>query len=216
MPEFIPYQSYVTAAAAEPLLDLLRARDLPFVSSLETREPAFDVTFAGNTLYTQFVVQVRPDDVQLVRQLEEEVNSNLIQQVGSDYPLLAFSNEELIDILTKQPEWSNVDVTLARQLLEHRGYHIPADTVHLLRQNSLQQQDRPGPSYKAWLIFGYVSALIGGIPGLFMGAHLHWHRRQLSNGQKVYAFSESDRKHGFRIFLLGLLMFVLTTLGQLL
>ena len=101
MPEFIPYQSYVTAAAAEPLLDLLRARDLPFVSSLETREPAFDVTFAGNTLYTQFVVQVRPDDVPLVRQLEEEINSNLIQQVGSDYPLLAFSSEELIDILTK-------------------------------------------------------------------------------------------------------------------
>ncbi|GAA4370044.1 hypothetical protein GCM10023185_44250 [Hymenobacter saemangeumensis] len=209
MSDFAPYQSYPAEAAAEPLLAMLREREIPFETSLDTGQASFDPSFANNASFTRFVVKLHPGDVEWVRQLEQEAHGNALQQLSPDHYLFRFSDEELIDILTKPDEWSNLDVSLAGQLLKQRGRDVSPDTIRLLRQNRLREQTKADDNNQTQILLGYGTALLGGFIGIFIGAHLYWHRKTLSNGHRVYAFPATDRVHGLRILVLGIFMFVL-------
>jgi len=58
------------------------------------------------------------------------------------------------------------------------------------------------------VIIGYISSLFGGAFGIFIGRHLMSHKRVLPNGDKVFDYSEKDRKHGKRIQYIGIIVFI--------
>ncbi|MGI4761273.1 MAG: hypothetical protein ACRYF0_11235 [Janthinobacterium lividum] len=63
--------------------------------------------------------------------------------------------------------------------------------------------------HKAWILRGYISALLGGFFGMLIGYQLYTHRKQLPGGRRVPAYSAHDRVHGLRIIVLGAIVFVL-------
>lgn len=216
MSEFVVYQSYTGEDAAAPLLALLRARDIPFETELDAGQPVFDNTFANNRSFTQFIVKLHPGDMEWVRRLEAEANQDAVARMSPDHYLFGFSDAELMEILSKPDEWSNLDVALAGQLLRQRGRDVSPDTIRLLQVNRLREQAKPEESRTGWIVFGYLSALLGGFAGICIGIHLFMHRKTLSNGHRVYAFSAKDRSHGARILGLGILMFMVLLVSRVL
>lgn len=58
---------------------------------------------------------------------------------------------------------------------------------------------------KGSLFIGYLSACLGGFPGLIIGYRLRFLNRGVdSAGNRIYAYDETSRKHGLAIFLLGI------------
>ncbi|GAB3571921.1 hypothetical protein [Hymenobacter daeguensis] len=212
MSDFLPYQSFASEAVAQPLLELLGRHQVP----LETgwAKPDFDVSMANNATDTRFVVRLRATDFERARQLEEAENDSLAASAAPDHYLFSFSDDELFDILVKPDEWNSYDVSLARHLLRQRGREVSADTVRLLRRNRVAEMAKPEPTQKAWIILGYFSAAIGGVLGILIGWHLHYHKKTLSDGTQVRAFSARDRVHGFRILLLGVFGLFISILLQ--
>lgn len=213
MPDFLPYQSFATEAVAQPLLELLEQHQVPLNTGWA--KPDFDVSMANNATDTRFVVRLRAADFERARQLEEAENDAQAASAAPDHYLFSFTNDELFDILVKPDEWNSYDVSLAKHLLRQRGSDVSADTVQLLRRHRVAEMAKPEPTQKAWIILGYFSAAIGGILGIIIGWHLHYHKKMLSDGTQVRAFSARDRVHGFRILVLGIFGLVLSVLLQL-
>ncbi|HEX8329516.1 MAG TPA: hypothetical protein VF629_18405 [Hymenobacter sp.] len=211
---FLPYQSFATEVVAQPLLELLERHRVPVETGWA--KPDFDVSMANNATDTRFVVRLQQADFERARELEEQDNEALMDNAPSDHYLFGFDDDELFDILVKPDEWNSYDVSLARHILRQRGREVSPDTMRLLRRNRLAEMTNPEPSQKGWILLGYFSAAIGGILGMLIGWHLHYHNKTLSDGTQVRAFSPRDRAHGFRILLLGIGGLVASMLLQLL
>ena len=207
MADFVFYQQFPNPEVAAPLLELLRQHEVPFETSFD--KPSFDPSFAHNETSTHFVVKLQPADFETARALEEVQYQELITQVYPGQYLFTFSDAELADVLLKPDEWNSFDVTLARQILQDRGTVISSEAARLLRQQRNADLARPEPSQKAWILWGYAAALLGGLFAFFVGWHLYTHRKILPDGRKVHAFTAHDRLHGLRIMVLGAIMLVL-------
>jgi hypothetical protein len=127
----------------------------------------------------------------------------LCTEESNQYYLYDFSNEELLEVILKEEEWSKFDIDLARTILKERGKTIDEEILHNVKEIRIKEMAKPEESQKAWIYAGYVFAFLGGIISIFIGLHLKTYKKTLPNGTKVYAFSKNDRKHGSIITILG-------------
>lgn len=202
--DFRDFQTFSSAGAAEPLLAALSRQGLDYRTSVDTGQLAFDPSFANNQLISKFIVKVRLADFERGSQVLADLNQHALDQVAPTHYLFSFPDEELFDLLLKPDEWSSLDVVLASQLLRQRGRDISPDTLRLLRQHRVAELAQPDQDHRAWILGGYLTALLGGLFGVMIGYQLYFHRKQLPDGRRVYAYSAADRVHGLRILVLGI------------
>ena len=132
--------------------------------------------------------------------------------IDSDYHLFQFTDEELMEVIFKSDEWSPLDLVLAQKILKERGKEIDIIQTSKLKQERLVELSKPDKSETLWIVLGYIFSLFGGILAIIIGWLLLSQKKTLPNGVRVYANSPSDRKHGNRIFLLGISCFILWTI----
>ncbi|RZK15469.1 MAG: hypothetical protein EOO56_22780 [Hymenobacter sp.] len=213
--DFRDFQTFASAGAAEPLLAALTRQGLNYHTSVDNGQLAFDPSFANNQLISRFIVKVRLADFERASQVLADLNQHALDQVAPDHYLFSFTDEELFDLLVKPDEWSALDVALAGQLLRQRGRDISPDTLRLLRQHRVAELTQPDQDHRAWVAGGYIMALLGGLFGVMIGYQLYFHRKQLPDGRRVYAYSATDRVHGLRILVLGVVCLLFWTLLRL-
>jgi hypothetical protein len=203
MLEFLPYQTFPSAEAAEPFLELLRQHNVPFETAVDTGKTDFDPSMAFNSTYSTFKVKLHGPDFEWVRRLEEDANREALANLSPDHYLFKFTDVELFDILANPTEWSNLDVILAGQLLRQRGRDVSVDAIRLMRAHRVEVEAKPERNNKGRIMWGYGLALLGGAMAIFMGWELYANKKTLSDGRQVLAYSAHDRVHGLRIMALG-------------
>ncbi len=157
-------------------------------------------------LNKEYEVQLKPERFEAADKLLEEQAKNMIGSLPEDYYLLSFTDEELYDVVLKHDEWSEFDYVLARKLLTERGKAIDEALIKSLRKQRMNDLAKPEGNQHAWIIVGYVLALLGGLFGILTGYVLWTSKKTLPNGQVVPTYSEMDRKHGKMILVLGIVM----------
>lgn len=207
--DFRDFQTFASAEAAQPLLAALARQGILARTSFDNGQLAFDPSFANNQLTSKFIVKVQLNDFERASQVLAQLNEHALRQADPNHYLFTFTDEELFDLLVKPDEWSAFDVALAGELLRQRGRDISPDTLQLLRRRRVAALAEPAKDHKVWIMGGYLSALLGGFFGLLVGYQLYFHRKQVPDGRRVYAYSASDRVHGLRILVLGVVVFVL-------
>jgi len=93
---------------ADELAGQLACHDIKYVIEEESRtfDPAF--TFSGTT-EKDWAVKIKSEDFEKVNQLLRDDESADITKIGKDYYLYRFSNDELMEVITKADEWSPFD-----------------------------------------------------------------------------------------------------------
>ncbi len=61
---------------------------------------------------------------------------------------------------------------------------------------------------KGMIIAGYIFAVLGGLIGLVIGAHMKWGKITDASGNKVLKYDEASQKQGFIIFIIGLVSMI--------
>ena len=156
----------------------------------------------------QFYVKLKKDDFKKADSLLLDESAKELENVDKDHYLYAFTDEELFDILSKPDEWNEFDYQLSQQILKERGKVINADTIDLLRKQRINELAKPEEGQRNWIYAGYLFAMLGGLLGIFIGWHLSTFKKTLPNGERVYGHTQDDRRHGKRIFIIGLIMFI--------
>lgn len=154
-------------------------------------------------LMQEFELQMHPENFEKAEALLEKDAELMITDLPEDYYLLAFSNEELQEVVLKHDEWSEFDYMLARKLLDERGHAIDEAHIRTMREERIKDLAKPEKDQKTWILFGYLFALLGGFFGVITGYVLWTSQKTLPNGQTVYTYSEKDRKHGKTILILS-------------
>lgn len=200
---FLEFRRYNDPALASELIDLLKSNNIAYTA--EESALSFDPTFVNSQSLTDYTIKIAAADFVKVNQLLVEHEEATLSPIESDHYLLKFSNSELIDLLIKADEWSATDHALAIRLLRQRGAMPDDDKLNDLKQDYLNSLRKPAKPQTTWITVGYIFAALGGVMGLFIGWHLMKHKNTLPNGEQAYGYIEGDRKHGRRIFIIGII-----------
>jgi hypothetical protein len=216
-PEFITYQKFNDEALANELAELLSEHSIKYFIQEETS--GFDPSMVMSNAPVDYAVKIKSEDFEQVSRLQKENEEKNIEGVDKDYYLFGFSDDELMEVITKADEWSAFDNVLARKILTERGKNISDKDISELEGKRIEDLKIPEKSQATWVILGYLIAfseifmpLFVVIIGLFIGWHLASHKKTLPDGKKVYTYNDRDRMHGIRIFYITIIVFVLSVI----
>lgn len=211
---FIAFRNFPTLNQAKELELLLNENNIKTV--LGDNIPPLDITFSGSTLQNQYEIKIDPSDFKKAEAVLEKDTENLLDTIDEDYYLLSFTNEELYEILLNSDEWNVFDYKLAQKLLTDRGKTIDSEMLTSLKNERLKILAKPEENQKAWIIAGYIFALLGGGIGIVIGYSLWRSKKTLPNGERIYSYNAEDRKNGQRIFLISIIIFPLALILRIL
>lgn len=194
----ILYQKFNVQNDALELGRVLRENGIEY--KLEVGKPGFDPAFVFDA---EFRILLNESDF-------EKANDLFVSNIPKDYYLLTFSDDELLEIITKRDEWNDLDFNLAQKLLKERGKEVNPELVKLLEKQRLETLKIPEVSQKTWIYAGYILGFISGLLGLFIGLSLMSSKKVLPNGEKIYSYIETDRKHGLYIVIISSIMLVIS------
>ncbi len=172
-------------------------------------KPYFDVSFAFNKTDPDINLVIRQKDFLKAREALQDYYESLVGSVERDYYLFQFTDKELAEIIQKPDEWGSFDYELAKNILHERGIEISEDVESSIMENRIEELSKPENISPVWIILGYLSAFLGGFLGIIIGWMLAYYTKKLPNGERVYVYSDQDRKNGRIIFYLSIFSFIL-------
>ena len=205
--EFVTFHKYNDLAAAMELGIVLKENNVEYI--MEDTSSSFDPSFSNSELIKEFRIKLKKEDFEKADILLQQIFKTEIDSIDKDYYLFNFTNEELMEIIVKRDEWGQFDFLLAQKLLKQRGKEVKSEEIESLRIDRIDELARPEESQKTWISLGYVFAFLGGVIAIFIGWHLSRYKKTLPNGERVYAYCPSDRNHGSKIFIIGIICFVI-------
>lgn len=207
MSEFVTYEKFATIGELKEFVELLQENNIPY--ELEDDVQLFDASFANISHHRDYRIQLLPEDFDRVNELRNNLADVELHEIDPDYYLFQFTDEELIDLISKQDEWSPFDFQLAQKILKNRGREISSEEIHELKEQRIEQLSQPEKDSKPWVIIGYICAFLFPFFGIIMGIYMLSSKKALPNGQKVYSFSQSTRNSGMIILLISCILFAL-------
>ncbi|HEY6901635.1 MAG TPA: hypothetical protein VI233_13365 [Puia sp.] len=203
MPEdFRIFQKFNDPELAETIANKLRSLDIE--AQVSDDSVNFNPSYVSNMYESNIYVKIKHSDFDRAHQMLDEYYQEQINDVPPNYYLLSFSKRELMEIVAKPDEWGRFDYTLAKKLLAERGYAVTSDTVEALKEERLEELAKPEKAQPIWIIFGYICAISMFFVGIVIGYALAFSRKTLPNGQNVFIYTPETRRHGKRIFYIGL------------
>jgi predicted HTH domain antitoxin len=201
-PEFIKYRDFFEKETADELIQLLVENGI--VYEVEEFRDVIPSAYQERMLSMGSTVKLRQADFQKVDTLLGERAKENLNEIDESHYLYGFSNDELLEVLSKHDEWSEVDYELSKKLLDSRGVRVSDAMLSELKNARLKELSAPEPK-QVWLVrAGYLLALIGGFLGILIGWYLMTYKKVLPNGERLYGYSRQDRAHGKLIFIIGI------------
>jgi hypothetical protein len=199
--EFITFQKFNDKNSALELGDFFKEKKLEYL--LEDNSLSFDPTFANNGFGKEFCIKLKQSDFEKGNALLVEKSESERVEIDRDYYLLSFTDKELFELIASSDEWNPFDVSLAERLLKERGIEVSPEEIEIIKRKRIEELSKPEKSQRTYIIIGYITAILGGFLGIFIGWHLLTFKKTLPNGNRVYAYSDDDRKQGNRILVIG-------------
>ncbi|WP_256012246.1 hypothetical protein [Desertivirga xinjiangensis] len=198
--KYIQYRCFNDPALAEELTETLNSNNISFIT--ENNTSSFDLTFSNNALTQEYIIKLKSEDFDRANELLKKIAEKEIKGIDQDHYLYTFTDDELIDIVKKPDEWNSLDYELALKLLKERGVEVDLNSI---RQERIAELLKPEVSQKTWIIIGYIFVVIVPLITLLVGYFLMNQKKTLPNGERIYSYSDQDRKQGRNLFILGIL-----------
>jgi|GEM_PF-1358078 len=166
-----------------------------------------------------YFITVKESEFQQARNVLESVYAKT--KLPQGHFLHSATDEDLIEVLSSPSEWSAFDVAHARRLAMERGMEETVIQAGREVQLACPAHGRKAP--QTLIIYGYVSALLGGlntvgilgvfggVSALLVGLSLLNSRERTPEGE-FYRYDEDSRRAGKRILVILGLMFCATYL----
>lgn len=200
--DILSLRSFAREEEANALIQLLNEHDVNVFLKKDSGGD-LDKSFEGENLLHQYHVVLKAEEKSKAEQVLKGIAESMLTDVSEDYYLFSFKDEELIDVITENQEWSEFDVALSTKILKEREIVISEEELVQRRKERIEKLSKPEEGQGLWIILGYIFALLGGFLGLLIGGVLWQTSKKLPNGDKVPRYSPSVRNQGKIIFIIS-------------
>src|SRR5690242_1609431 len=97
----------------------LKANGIFFV--IEKSKPILEKSFVDTSISRSIHLKLQRHDFEIGHKILEDVYGTEIDQVDGEYFLFSFSEDELIEVISKPDEWGHFNYQLAQKILKQRG-----------------------------------------------------------------------------------------------
>lgn len=206
--EFDTFLSFNDQDLAGYVAEKLQDRNIDFI--IEKSKPLLDGILVDDSLEQNIHIKLRRTDFQKGHEALEDYYQTQLESVEKDYYLFSFTTQELKELIAKPDEWGHFDFQLAQKILKDRGDGVDTVTLNKMKEDRLKELAKPEKASRLFLFFGYCFIPFGVIVGFLIGRHLYLSKRTLPNGQVVFSYQDSDRKHGGRIMIISGALFIVS------
>jgi hypothetical protein len=202
--EFIKYRDFFEQETADGFIQLLVENGIAY--EVEEFRDVLSPIYQERMMSRGTTVKLRQADFKKVDDLLSGLAKENLSEVDETHYLYEFSNDELLDVLSKPDEWNEFDYELSKKILDSRGVVVSDSMLSDLKNKRLKELSEPEPR-QVWLVrLGYLLAIIGGLLGILIGLYLVTYKKVLPNGDRIYGYSRQDRAHGKLIFVIGVVV----------
>lgn len=158
MNNFVDYKEFVSFDLAADLLTVLDQNDIKY--EIDDSSMRYSLVPSEN-LDGKVIVKIQDTDIQKADELIQK--DAPLKEIG--HFLNTFSNEDLIDVIANPNEWTDNEVNIAQDLINHRGIVVSADVIKSARReqsrkNDLEKQvEQPNKSYGWFMTIGILSII---------------------------------------------------------
>jgi hypothetical protein len=203
---FITYKVFPDPGTARDIAEILNQHDIAFL--IEEDALVFDPSYANNELNKDYRLKIRPKDFDRANQVLDEYYRLELDRVEKDHYLFEFSDDELHGIIEKPDEWGHLDYQLAKKILADRGKEVKPEEAEDLKNKRMKELATPQTVSGGMIVWGYIVCLLFFPVGLFIGWNWGYSKKTLPNGSRIYDYDARTIKHGRRIVLIGIIMFI--------
>lgn len=208
--KIVEFQRFSSESELENCVKILTENNIKY--GIEDVSVNLDPVLSSNKHGKEFLLKIEKVNFDKANKILDEFYSSEIDEIEKDYYLFSFSDEELLDVIIKSDEWNKFDVQLAQKILNKKGKGLSNSELEEIKRQRILDLSKPEENQSNWIFIGYLSSLLGGLLGIFIGWHLLTFKKTLPNGDKVFNYSNRDRKHGNRILILGIIFIVIFTI----
>ena len=198
MNEFQNYKKFFSKNEVELIIDVLNDKNIPY-KIIDTSP--LDLIFTVNNS-KEYWLQILNEDFRKVDKLIE--NEFQEGEMEPEHYLNEFTNTELHEIFEKFEEWNQSDIALAKQILAKRGIEITESKIEELRKERIAELAKPERVKIAWIVAGYIFALLGGFIAVVIGISISNTKKTLPDGRRVFSFDKKGRFHAKNILFIGI------------
>jgi hypothetical protein len=210
--KFFTYRSFNDKAIATELYRLLTAENIPI--EWESSEGFFDPSFVRNEILELYYIKLYPEDFIKADSLLEKLVSENNEKPPVDYYLYSFSDQELLDVVSKPHEWNVYDCLWAEKILKERGKDIDSTWIAGKKKEYLEELKKPWRTDKWWILLAFIMILLAtyffhifsAFGLVFLGLYIGFSKKTIPDGSRVMAFSENERSMGKIFLIIGLLL----------
>ena len=204
---FLTFRKYSDVGLATEIGEQLKANNIEYF--IEDGNQIFDASLANNTLNPDVNLKLKAEDFSHAQTVLDDFYKHQTSIVDKEYYLYEFTDQELIEIISKPDEWGEFDYQLALTILAARGKEVTPETIELLNKERIRELSKPEVADNYSIYKGYFFALLGGIFAILFGYNLAYSKKTMRDGTQVYTYREGERKHGQRILLLGIICLII-------
>lgn len=204
---FVEFQRFSSKTELEKVIKILAENNIEYI--IEDVSVNLDPVLSSNKLGLEFLLKIEQVNFEKANKILDEFYSFEIDEIENDYYLFSFSDDELLEVIIKSDEWNKFDVQLAQKILRLKGKGLSNLEIDKIRAQRIIELSKPEKKQSIWIFVGYISSILGGLLGIFIGWHLLTFKKTLPNGNRIYNYSNEDRKHGNQILILGILSIII-------
>jgi len=210
MDESLVFKSFYSEEEAISLLEFLEEKGVH--GSIVKYRSVVDKLYGGENYYREYHIKIKGEEFNKANEILDLQISQNLSQIGNDYYLFSFSDDELREIIEKPDEWNNQDIIVTKKILHDRGYTINETEIAEKKSQRIKDLEKPDKEGFLFIFLGYFFALFFGFFGIFFGMLLMKLTKTLPDGRKVFVYEKKTRNHGKNILAIGLIMSALVFL----
>lgn len=208
--KFVEFQRFSSEEELENCIKILTENNIEYI--IEDVSINLDPVLSSNKLGKEFLIKIEQVNFEKTNEILDKFYSSEINEIDNDYYLFSFSDDELLDVIIKSDEWNKFDVQLAKKILSKKGKGLSNLEIDHIKRQRILDLSKPEKKQSEWIFVGYVSSLLGGLLGIFIGWHLLTFKKTLPNGDRIFNYSNEDRKHGNQILIFGIISIIVWTI----
>lgn len=209
--QFITFKTFNDPETAKDFTEVLEQNNIPF--KIEEDMLNFDPSYVNHPLNKDYRVKIFEYDFERANLAYEQFYESKLDLVDKDYYLFGFSDDELIDIISKPDEWGHFDYLLAQKMLTHKGKAVTKEDIRRLKSERLTEVSKPEKTDKGLIFLGYVMCAFFAPGGLFIGSLMAFSKKTIFDGNQLSMYNSVQRKHGKIILIISIILTSLYVLG---